>query len=501
MKREIIGHVVLAGVVCTLCFLVVLQTVSARNLTTLDQLDLLVDIRHELVDSYVTEPDQKKMVEAAVRGMVGSLEDPYTVYLTPEDLKPFERSIRGTFSGIGAEIDIHEDRLRIITPLEDSPAWKSGVMPGDIVLEINGEDTKGINVNDAVSKLTGEAGTDVTIKVRHLTGDEQTITITRAVIEVDTVRGYRNDANQHTDYMLDKANGVAYIRLTQFSDRSMNEMADAIQKIKESGAKALILDLRFDPGGLLSAAVGISDMFLTEGKRIVSVQGRTVTEQTYESTNKTLLPDLPVVLLANEASASAAEILAGALTDNGRAHMVGTRTFGKGSVQQVKMLQSGQGALKITNAYYYIPSGRKIHRVEDAQTWGVDPTDGSYVPLDAKQIELMLNTRRDASINKLFEDGAGNPLPVTPEFLTETYKDPQLAAALKAALGKLADGAYPSVGLQNEQQLLIASRRANLERQREFFRERLADIDVAMAKLDAGELVDDITGVDDAAAE
>lgn len=494
MNRRLLGNIALIVIVAAMSCLVVLQRVSARDLSAFDQLDLLIDIRHELVDSYVSEPDQQKMVEAAIRGMVSSLEDPYTVYLSPDDLKPFERSIRGTFSGIGAEIDIHDNRLRIITPLEDSPAWKSGVLPGDIVLEIDGEDTEGIQINDAVSKLTGETGTDVTIKVRHHDGREQQITITRAVIKVDTVRGYRNDADQHPDYMLDKANRIAYIRLTQFSERTVNDLTEALAEVKQAGAKALILDLRFNPGGLLEAALRVSDMFLPGGKRIVSVRGRTVAEQTYDTTDNTLMPDIPLVVLINESSASASEIVSGALSDHGRAHLVGTRTFGKGSVQQVKMLpHAPDSALKITNAYYYIPSGRKIHRVPDAEQWGIDPTDGSYVPLDAEQFEAMLNTRREAGINGLFNDPDGNPLPIDPDFLEQTYKDPQLAAALRAARSRLADGAFPAVGLANDRQLIIANRRANLQRQRSFLTERLEDIDQALARLDRGELDEDAT--------
>jgi len=501
MNRRIVGNIALGAVVITLSFLVVLQSVWARNLSTFDQLDLLVDIRHELVDSYVTEPDQDKMIEAAVRGMVRSLDDPYTVYLSPDDLKPFEQSIRGKFSGIGAEIDIHDNRLRIITPLEDSPAWNSGVLPGDIVLEIEGEDTEGIDINDAVAKLTGEAGTDVTIKVRHTSGKVETITITRAVINVQTVRGIRTDAANHPDYMIDKANGIAYIRLTQFNERSAEELAAAIGQIKAEDAKAMILDLRFNPGGLLESAKQISDMFLADGKRIVSVKGRVVAEETHDATAATLLPDMPLVVLINEASASASEIVSGALADHGRAHLVGTRTFGKGSVQSVKMLQRGPGAIKITNAYYYIPSGRKIHRVEDAQDWGVDPTDGSYVPLSAEQFEAMLTTRREAGIQRMFDDEGGNAIHITPQFLEETYKDPQLAAALRAAIGKVNDGAFPAVGQANEKQLIIASRKAALERQRDFYTERLSDIEDALAKLDAGELVDETVGTDEPEGE
>ena len=487
MNRRFFGTVALTITVITLCVMVVIQSVFARNLTTFDQLDLLVDIRHELVDSYVTEPDQQKMVQAAVRGMIASLEDPYTVYLTPEDLAPFERNIHGVFSGIGAEVDIHNERLRIVSPLEDSPAWKAGVMPGDIVLEIDGKDTTGLKITDAVGMLTGEAGTDVTIKVRHDTGEEQTITITRAVIEVDTVRGYRADAENHPDFMIDKANRVGYVRITQFNERTAAELGAAIKTLQEQDAQAMILDLRFNPGGLLEAALQVSDMFLAGGQRIVSIKGRSVAEQTHDATANTLAPDLPLVVLINEGSASASEIVSGALRDHDRAHVVGTRSFGKGSVQQVRMLESGQGALKITNAYYYIPSGVKIHRVEDAERWGVDPTEGSYVPMKPEEIERMIDLRRDAGIKKLYDDAEGNAIALDPAMIAEQFADPQLAAALGAALGKVKDGTFPAVGQPNQDVLIKAGQIANLQRQREFLKERLDEIDQELANLASGQ--------------
>lgn len=487
MNRRLFGSITLAVTVITLCVLVVIQSVFARNLSTFDQLDLLVDIRHELVDSYVTEPDQEKMVREAVRGMIASLDDPYTSYLSPEDLEPFERNIHGVFSGIGAEVDIHNDRLRIVSPLEDSPAWKAGVMPGDIVLEIDGEDTMGMNITDAVGKLTGEAGTDVTIKVRHDTGEEQTITITRAVIEVDTVRGYRTDAENHPDFMIDKDNRVGYVRLSQFNERTAGELAEVVEDLQSRDAQALILDLRFNPGGLLESALKVSDMFLPEGERIVSVKGRAVSEQTHDATADTPAPDLPLIVLINGHSASASEIVAGALGDHGRAHLVGSRTFGKGSVQQVRMLESGQGALKLTNAYYYIPSGRKIHRVEDAERWGVDPTEGSYVSMTPEQLEEMIDIRRDASIKKLFDDEDGQPLTITPDMLEERFKDPQLAAGLRAARGRIAGEKFPAVGADNEEQLVKAERIANLVSEKEFLQERLEEVEQELAAVDAGE--------------
>lgn len=486
MRRRMIGNMALSLAVITLCATVVIQSVWGKNLTAFDQLDLLVDIRHELVRSYVTEPDQERMIEAAVQGMIGSVKDPYTTYIPQDELDSFNNAIHGEFSGIGAEVDLHNDRLRIVSPLEDSPAWKAGVLPGDVVLTIDGETTEGMSLSDAVSRLLGEAGTDVTIDVRHRSGEEDTIQITRARIKVLSVRGFRKDADNHHDFMLDPQQKIGYVRLTQFTERTADELGVAIEQLQRQGAEALIIDLRFNPGGLLTAAINTSEMFLPRGKRVVSVKGRAVPEKTYDAAAKPIAPDLPLVVLVNEASASASEIVTGALKDHGRAHVVGTRTYGKGSVQQVLQLGSGQGALKITNAYYYIPSGRKIHRVPDAEEWGVDPTDGSYVPMTVEEIEEMVERRRDAGINGLFDNGRAEAIAMTPAWIEEHLKDPQLAAALTAAVGRVETGAFAAVGESNKEELIEASRRANLQRELERSRERIELIEEELAKLDVG---------------
>jgi carboxyl-terminal processing protease len=434
------------------------------------------------------------MAEAAVRGMIEALNDPYTVYLPPEALDDFERSVRGSFSGIGAEVTTAPGRLTIVTPLEDSPAWEAGVMAGDTILEIDGASTLDMDIREAVDRLTGERGTDVTIKVRRESGEEKQITITRDLIEIQTVRGFRRGADQHFDFMLDHANKVGYIRITQFSDPTVAAFQDALATLQEQGARAIILDLRFDPGGLLSAAVQISDMFLTGGQTIVSIKGRSVPEKVHQSTDQTLMPDIPLVVIANEASASAAEIVAGALKDNDRALVVGTRTFGKGSVQQVRMLETEQGALKITNAYWHIPSGRIIHRREDSDTWGVDPSPGAYVPMTIEQREEMLELRRESDVLRA-DNGAASDQAITPELIDEQLKDPQLAAALRAALGRLQTGEWPAVGSDRDVEALVQQqRKAELERRRDLLQRSLAEVQEKLdeLKLTRGEIQDQV---------
>ncbi len=481
IHSKLFKPLVLCVIITAVC--VTFGSTWARQSSTLEQLGLLVDIRHELVSEYVEEPDQDLLVESAIFGMIESLEDPYTVYFPQEELESFEKQVLGTFSGIGAEIDIHDDRLRIVTPLEDSPAWRSGVMAGDIVLEIEGASTEGIKITEAVDKLTGEEGTDVTILVRHESGEEELITITRAIINIQTVRGFRRGMNQHYDFMMDHDNRIGYIRLTQFTESTVDTLHDALEALISQDVRGLVLDVRYNGGGLLDAAVRISDMFLEGGHTIVSVKGRQVEEQVYSSTDQTLLPEVPLVILANEASASASEIVTGAIAENGRGLFVGTRTFGKGSVQQVRKLEGGQGAIKMTNAYYYLPTGRNIHRKKDAEVWGVDPSEGSYVPMDYDERTEMIKIRRESDKVK-DTNGDEASLEVTPEWIETELHDKQLAAALEAIMCKLETGEWPKVGQSNVDELVKAGKREALIRRRDLIKERLLEIENELEELE-----------------
>jgi len=467
-------------VLLTALLVVLTDAWAAKQADTFKQLDLLLEVRHELVDSYVEEPDQIDLVEAAVQGMVESLDDPYTVFVPAEHYDQFADRLTGSFSGIGAEIDMQDGRPRIVTPLEDSPAWKAGIMAGDLILEVDGKSTQDESQMEVIKWIKGEPGTDVVLHIRRETGDELDLTITRAHIDVKTVRGARRLADQSFDYMLDPINKIGYIRVTQFTGITADELRAALEVLNEQEAKGLILDLRFDPGGLLDSAVAVSDMFLTEGKRIVSTEGRKWPKQVFDATDDTVMPDTPLVVLANEFSASASEVVTGALSDNERALFVGTRTFGKGSVQQVRELDSGLGALKLTGAYYFLPSGRNIHRKPDAEVWGVDPDEGQYVHMTNEQYEKMIETRRDADTIRA-ENGHSDSAEVTPEYIEQTMHDPQLAAALSAVLGKIQDDDWPTVGLANVQELVRLHEREQLERRRSLLLEELHRVEAELA--------------------
>lgn len=279
--------------------------------------DPIIETRLLLSNAFVDQTDDKEMQEAALGAMVASLGDPYTVYVPPQRERDFNKELRGTYVGIGAEIDLHENYLRIVTPLEDSPAQHAGVMAGDLVLTIDGESTLGKSTDDCMGKLLGEEGTTVRITVRHGDGREESFTITRAKIQTQTVKGFRRTATGW-DHLIDRERGIGYLRLTQFTETSPQAMHDAVDAMQKDGAKALVIDLRFNGGGSLGAAIQIADLFLRKGS-IVSLRNRDGQGRAWNAADQPTDIDMPLVLLVNEGSASASEVLSGALrTTTGR---------------------------------------------------------------------------------------------------------------------------------------------------------------------------------------
>jgi len=450
----------------------------------LRDLSPVAEARENIHAYFVDEVEDQQLIDAAIRGMVDSLGDHNTNYLSEEDLAEFTAHMSGQFSGIGAEVDIFEGRVRIVAPLDGSPAWNSGLMPGDIVLEIDGQDTTGLDINDAILLIKGEVGTEVRLRVRHRDGTIQDIAVTRAVIAVDTVRGFRRNPGDGYYYMIDPDQRIAYVRLTQFGDTSAADLTARLQSLKDEGMAALILDLRDNTGGLLDGAIAISDLFLNAGQTIVSTQGRSEGAMTTRATSQTMLPNLPVVVLMNEMSASASEIVAGALLDNDRALLVGTRSYGKGSVQQLLYLGDGSSAMKLTTAHWYLPSGRLIHRHEGAEQWGVDPSPGCVVPMDDEAVREMYLRRREAESDDTFDALAGQA--ITPQWVRENLLDDQLAAALDGAQSRLTTGAWPQVGITLEEAMTPLTDMQALQQMRIRLMEQLEQVDRQIQSLDAG---------------
>ncbi len=360
------------------------------------------DTFEQVERNYVKKVDRKKMLEAALRGMLVEL-DPYSSYISPEELAQFNQSVDQEFGGVGiqVQIDQHSDRIQVISPLPDTPAYKAGVRAGDLIMTIDGQSTERMPLSKAVQLMQGPPGGKVKIAVRHMgESADQDVELTREVIRVSSVKGDYYKAGAKSEFMIDKDNKIGYVRLTQFGRRSSEELVEALEELKEAGMKAFVLDLRNNPGGLLTQAVEISDLFIESGV-IVSTEGQNSQPKSWSAQKEGTFSGFPMAILVNRFSASASEIVSACLQDHKRAVIVGERSWGKGSVQNVIPLEAGASALKLTTASYKRPSGKNIHRFPDSKQddeWGVMPDSGFEVKLDFKEMRELDQYRRDRDV-------------------------------------------------------------------------------------------------------
>jgi carboxyl-terminal processing protease len=303
-----------------------------------------------LKDSYYTELDQDKLINGAINGMVKSLDDPYSDYMSQEDAKSFHESISASFEGIGAEIQSRDGHIVIVTPLKGSPAEKAGLQPEDIILSVDGKSLQGMSTTEAVALIRGEKGTKVKLSVQRGGAEPADVTITRDTIPIETVFGE----------MVEGEEGIAKVQISNFSEHTHEELVQVLKELQDKGMKGLILDLRQNPGGLLDQAVKISSMFVPEGKLLFQVEDREGDREEYPSAGNGNA-DFPLVVVIDKGSASASEILAGAVSESADVPLVGEKTFGKGTVQRAENFKDGSN-LKLTTEKWLTPEGNWVHK-------------------------------------------------------------------------------------------------------------------------------------------
>ena len=411
---------------------------QAAGSDTYKQLSIFGDIFERVRGQYVTAPDEKDLVKNAINGMLTSL-DPHSSYLDEDGAKDMQVQTKGTFGGLGIEVTMENELVKVITPIDDTPAAKAGLRSGDLIAKIDGTEVRGMTLEEAVDKMRGEVNEPIKLTIVREGADKPIeMTIVRDIIKVKAVK-FRVE------------NDVGYMKITSFTEQTFGDLDDAIKKIEKDipadKLKGFILDLRNNPGGLLDQAVAVSDAFLDKGE-VVSTRGRDPQNiRRYDSEKGDVTDGKPLIVMVNGGSASASEIVAGALQDRKRATVRGTKSFGKGSVQTIIPLGQTGGALRLTTALYYTPAGKSI------QGKGIVPDILSEQPLpeelkdvDTKAAESELKGHIKG--NQEDDEGSGSNAYVPPD----PKDDVQLAAALKLLRGEEKNPAFPadpSKGLPN----------------------------------------------------
>jgi len=359
----------IAASVATLVLFALRQDVGAaasNSTETYKQLNLFGEVFERVRAEYVDDVSDDSLVESAINGMLTSL-DPHSNYLNPKNFNDMKVQTRGEFGGLGIEVSMENGLVKVVSPIDDTPAARAGLKPGDLITHLDGDPVQGMTLPEAVEKMRGPVSSEIKLTIRREGKEPFDVKLTRATIKIQSVRSHLEGDN------------VAYIRITTFNEQTDVGLNNAMKNLKQqAGGKLLgvVLDLRNDPGGLLDQAVAVSDAFLEKGE-IVSTRGRRSEDaQRYNARPGDIAAGLPVAVLINGGSASASEIVAGALQDHHRAILLGTRSFGKGSVQTIIPLP-GHGAMRLTTARYYTPSGRSI------QAKGIDPD----IVVEAAKIE------------------------------------------------------------------------------------------------------------------
>ncbi len=364
-------------------------------------LDLFAKALHFVRQNYVESPDDEKLVYGAIKGMMEAL-DPHTVFMPPDNYQELQSDTQGRFGGVGIEVTVRDKVLTVITPIEGTPAQRAGLRPDDRILKVDGKSTRNMSLGDAVKLMRGKRGTKVRLVIARNGRDPFAVTLRRDIIRIQSVRGVE-----------DLGDGIAYIRISAFQQDTANSLEKVLSELEQSseGLRGLVIDLRNNPGGLLSEAVAVADKFLSDGI-IVKTKSRSAPTQERRAKSDGTHVDFPIVILVNKGSASAAEIVAGALQDHKRAILIGTQTFGKGSVQTVYELGEG-AAVKLTVARYYTPKGRSI------QSTGIKPN--IIIKPKRKDVKISKKEPKETDESEEIEEV---------DFEVEVEEDPQREAAV-----------------------------------------------------------------------
>lgn len=403
---------------------------------------VLAEAMNTIEHRALEKPEAQQLFEGAMQGMFDRL-DEYSAYVSPAELAEFHENIDLQFAGVGMEValDPKTKQLKVLSPLVGSPAYWAGVRAGDRILRIDQTDTQGMTLPEAVAMLRGRVGEPVTLLVQH-EGEEQPqeIRVVRQVVHVPTVLGDSRNPDGSWNYWLESHLKIGYIRLSGFADKTAAELEEVLQWLTAGEMRGLVLDLRDDPGGYLDAAVDVCDMFLRSGVIVTTRRRGGRISRTYAASGRGRFFDVPLAVIINQQTASAAEIVAACLQDHGRATIVGQRTFGKGTVQEVLDLVAGYGAMKLTTAAYWRPNGKHIQRPRDAadsDDWGVKPDSGCEVVLSSEEYRLwqLWRARRDHF----------HPTPMEADVEKEltAFKDRQLELAVECLQKAAARSAGP----------------------------------------------------------
>ena len=386
---------------------------------TYDKLKVFTEILSLVQSSYVDEVKSRELIYGAVKGMLDTL-DPHTAFMTPEAFKEMQVETSGSFGGLGIEITVKDRMLTVVAPIDGTPADRAGIQPGDRIVKIEGQLTKDLTLMDAVRKLRGPKGSKVTIGIlREGILEPFEVTLVRETIEVRSVRSK------------DLGDGIFYVRLSSFQERTAKDLDKALEQAQKAVATALILDLRNDPGGLLNQAVAVSDIFLDKDQLIVYTQGRLKNQDLrFTAEHSTGYPKWPMVVLVNGGSASASEIVAGALQDWKRAVILGTKTFGKGSVQTVIPLSDGSG-LRLTTSKYFTPRGRSIHGIGITPDIVVEPVKPEVMAQRQREEDARRLAAGERPLEQRIGDQEGESVEIGKREVADIQRDVQLQRAVE----------------------------------------------------------------------